>query len=80
MDPLIHASLIKNLDCELELVRRIVVAEVNAFLEIFVAHQPSYRGLLVYLLFMGYLLQELGVLLDLWCGFKLYEVLRLHYD
>lgn len=80
MDLLIHAYLIMNLDYELELVQKIVVIEVNVFLEISVAHQPSYHGLLVYLLFMGYLLQELRVLLDLSCGFKLYEALWLHYD
>ena len=80
MDLLSLAFLVKNLDVELVFVRKIVVAAVNAFVEIFDAHRPCYRALLVYLLFVGYLLRELAVLLDLPCGFKLYEVLGLHYD
>jgi len=59
MDLLILAFLIKNLDCGQVLVRKIIVAEVKAFLEISVALQLCYHGLLVCLLFMDYLLLEL---------------------
>jgi len=80
MDLLNLESLVMNLDVELVFVRKIIVAGVNAFVGIFDAHQSSYRVLLVYLLFAGYLLRKLAVLLDLPSGFRLYGVLGLHYD